>query len=158
MVGDLQFLVDFGVAAAVQHCLLTHPPHEALLVLHVDSGSVLQTQAAVILPDALIRRVLVVVEPSDVPRPVRGRQDESLEESDFFQQSQVHITLLPVLLIGGDEFVLISQIAGHEGESDREGNWEGVVAVLERVLLLVEDEVPVVLESAPVEYHHYMII
>lgn len=87
---------------------------------------------------------------------MRGRQDESLEEGHFLQQSQVHIALLLVLLVGGDEFVLIRQVAGHEGESDGEGDGEGVVAVLEGVWLLVEDEVAVVLKSAPVEYHQYM--
>jgi hypothetical protein len=158
VVGDLQFLVDFGVAAAVQHCLLTHPSHEALLVLHVDCGPVLQTQTAVVLPDALVGRVLVVVETSDVPCPVRGRQDESLEESDFLQQSQVHIALLFILLISRDELILIGQVAGHEGQANGEGHGQWVVAVLERVWLLVKDEVSVVLESAPVEYHHYMII
>lgn len=115
----LQFLVYFSVAAAVQHRLLSYCPHEAFLVLHVDGRPVLETQTAVVLPDTFVWRMLVVVEARDAPGSMGGREDESLKEGDFLEESEVDVALLTVLFIGRDEFVLVGEVAGHEWES----NW-----------------------------------
>jgi hypothetical protein len=156
VVGDLELLVDLGIAAAVQHGLLHYLPHVSLLVLDVDGGTVLETQAAVVGPHAFVGSVLVVVEASDGPGPVRGGEEEALHEADLLLQGEVDVPFLLVELIGGDEFVLVGEIAGHEGESDGKGEGEGVVAVLEGIRFLVEDEVSMVLESTPVKYHQIL--
>lgn len=119
----------------------------------MNCGPVLWTEAAVIVPDSLIGSVLVIIEASNAPGTMRGRQHESLHKTNFFLEGQVNVSLFFVGLVSGDEFVLVGEVAGHEGESHGKGEGKGVVAVFERVWFLVENEVAVLLEAAPVKYH-----
>jgi hypothetical protein len=67
VVGDLQLLVDLSIAAAVEHCLLRHFPHEPLLVLDVHCRTVFGAQTAVALPYAFIRGMLIIVKAGNIP-------------------------------------------------------------------------------------------
>lgn len=70
MVADLELLVEFCVAAAVENSLLCNFAHVTLLVLDVYCWTILSTKAAVVFPDAFVGCVLVVVEASDAPGTV----------------------------------------------------------------------------------------
>jgi len=153
VVTDLKLLVDFGVAAAVEYCLFCDLSDEAILVFDVNGGPVLWTETAIIVPDSLVGSVLVVIEASNAPGTMGGRQHESLHKTNFFLQGQVNVSLFLVGLVCGDEFVFVGEVAGHEGQSHGKGEGKGVVAIFERVWFLVENEVAVLLEAAPIKYH-----
>lgn len=72
VIDDLQLLIDLCIAAAVKDGLLYYFPHVTLLILDMNSGPVIETEAAIVATHAFVRRVLVVIEASDAPRSVRS--------------------------------------------------------------------------------------
>lgn len=97
--------------------------------------------------------MLIVVFSYKFPRPVRSRDQDALEYFNFLLESQIDVSLKSIVLVSGVQLILIWEITGHERQPDGDGKGEGVVAVLEGVRLLLEDEVALIAQSVPVEDH-----
>lgn len=67
MIDDLQLLVYLCIAAAVQNALLNDFAHVSLLILDVNSGSIIEAKTAIVATHAFVRRMLVVIKTSDAP-------------------------------------------------------------------------------------------
>ena len=153
LVVNLKFLIILGPTAAIQHAPLYDLPHKSLLVSHFNSGPIFGAKAAVGLPNSFVGDVLVVVLGDYFPGAMRGGQQDPQEEGGGFLEGEVDVSLFFVGLVGGGKFVLVGEVAGHEGEADGRGDGDGVVAVFEGIVDGGESEVAVVFESVPIEHH-----
>lgn len=75
----LKGLISLWVTTAIQDSRLDDSSDELLLIFDVNCGSILRTETAVELTNALIGRMLVVVEACDSPGPMGSRQQNSLQ-------------------------------------------------------------------------------
>ncbi len=138
--------------ATVENGIFHNFPHILVLIVHPNLRPIIRRKTKVKIPKRNIRRMIIVVLANNSPRPMAGGNENSMEETDFFFESEVDVAFVVESLVGGVESVLIGEVAGHEGEADAEGDWDGVVAVLEGVGHLAQDEVLLVFEAAPVEH------
>ena len=127
--------------AAVENGVFYNFAHILVLVVHSNLRPIIRRETKVKIPKRNIWRVIIVVLANNSPRPMAGGNENSVEETDFLFKSEVDVAFVVEGLVGGVESVLIGEVAGHDGEADAEGDWDGVVAVLEGVWHLAQDEV-----------------
>ena len=59
--------------------------------------------------------MIIVVLSNNSPRPMAGGNENSVEETDFFFESEVDVAFVVESLVGGVESVLVGEVAGHDG-------------------------------------------
>ena len=97
--------------------------------------------------------MLIVVFGDYFPGAMRSGQEDPQEEGGGFLEGEVYISLFLVGLVGGGKFVLVGEIAGHEGEADGRGDGDCIVAVFKGIVDGGKSEISVIFESVPIEHH-----
>jgi hypothetical protein len=141
-----------GKAATVKHSILNNLPHILILIVDPNLRPITRREAKIKIPEGNIWRMIVVVLADNSPRSMAGGEENAVEETDLLLEGEVDVAFVVEGLVGGVEGVLVGEVAGHEGQADAQGDGDGVVAVLEGVGHLAQDEILFVFEAGPVEH------
>lgn len=154
LVVNHELLEDLRYAATIKNCPFYDFTHVSLLVIYLYSWATAQAATKIRLSNPSIGNMIVIVLTNDTPWPMRCRQKKPLPKRNWFLKIQIDISLQLIGGISGIELIFVGEIAGHEWQPDTHRNWDGVVAVFERIRDLAEDEVSVFFKSAPIKNHN----
>jgi hypothetical protein len=141
-----------GKTATVKHSILNNLTHILILIVNPNLRAITRRETKVKIPEGYIWRMIVVVLADNSPRSMTGGEENAMEETDLLLEGEVDVAFVVEGLVGGVEGVLVGEVAGHEGQADAKRDGDGVVAVLERVGYLAQDEILFVFEAGPVEH------
>lgn len=141
-----------GKATTVKYSILNNPTYILIFIVDPNLRSIIRRKAKVKIPEGNIGRMIVVVLADNSPRSMARGDENAVEETDLLLEGEVDVAFVVEGLVGGVEGVLVGEVAGHEGQADAKGDGDGVVAVLEGVGHLAQDEVLFVFEAGPVEH------
>ena len=77
--------------ATVENCVFDNFPHVLVLVVHPNLRPIIRRETKVKIPKHNIRRMIIVVLSNNSPRPMAGGNENSVEETDFFFESEVDV-------------------------------------------------------------------